>query len=178
MGLAAVFIRILLPKLTFALRKSAAAPVQVIWTREDDIQHDYYRPASYHLMRGALGADGELLSWSQHLINAQRGDFLQWVPPPKERPRCRRAMNLGRSIFPRASYPTCVWPGRPFRKCSDAVGLQWRSVEESTNVFVYQSFIDELAHLAGKDPLAYRLEGDRRTALGCPMTTPATTRAG
>ena len=63
------------------LSKAAGAPIQVVWTREDDIQHDFYRPASYHVMRGSLGANGELTSWSQHPINVQRGDFLRWVPP-------------------------------------------------------------------------------------------------
>ena len=147
------------------LSKSAAAPVQVIWTREDDIQHDYYRPASYHLMRGALGADGELLSWSQHLINAQRGDFLQWVPP-QGAAALPAGDELGPFDFPAGLVPNLRLAGTAIRKCSVPLG-QWRSVEESTNVFVYQSFIDELAHLAGQDPLAYRLK-----VIGAPRSMP------
>lgn len=147
------------------LSKAAGAPIQVIWTREDDIQHDFYRPASYHLMRGSLGIDGELLSWSQHLINAQRGDFLQWVPP-KGASATPAGDELGPFDFPAGLVPNLRLAGTAIRKCAVPLG-QWRSVEESTNVFVYQSFIDELAHLAGQDPLAYRLR-----VLGAPRPMP------
>jgi isoquinoline 1-oxidoreductase beta subunit len=138
------------------LSKAAGAPIQVIWTREDDIRHDFYRPASYHVMRGSLGVDGALLSWSQHLINAQRGDFLRWTPP-KGASAIPAGNELGPSDFPAGFIPNLRLAGTAIRNCPVPLG-QWRSVEDSTNVFVYQSFIDELAHLAGRDPLAYRLE--------------------
>ena len=147
------------------LSKAAGAPIQVIWTREDDIQHDFYRPASYHLMRGSLGVNGELLSWSQHLINAQRGDFLQWVPP-KGASVTPAGDELGPFDFPAGLVPNLRLAGTAIRKCPVPLG-QWRSVEEATNVFVYQSFIDELAHLAGQDPLAYRLK-----VIGAPRSMP------
>jgi isoquinoline 1-oxidoreductase beta subunit len=147
------------------LSKAVAAPIQVVWTREDDIQHDFYRPASYHLMRGALGANGELLSWSQHLINAQRGDFLQWAPP-KGATAIAAGDELGPFDFPAGLTPNLRLAGTAIRRCAVPLG-QWRSVEESSNVFVYQSFIDELAHLAGQDPLAYRL-----MVMGAPRLMP------
>ena len=128
--------------------------MQVVWTREDDIQHDFYRPASYHAMRGALDDRGQLVAWSQHLINAQRGEFLRWqlmagvtsLPAGDE---------LGPYDFPVGFVPNIRLAGTALH--SPVPLGQWRSVEESTNVFVYQCFIDELAHLAGQDPLAYRL---------------------
>jgi isoquinoline 1-oxidoreductase subunit beta len=138
------------------LSKSAGVPVQVVWTREDDIRHDFYRPASYHLMRGALGDDGRLLAWSQHLINAQRGDFLRWEPPTGSSVT-PAGDELGPFDFPAGFVPNLRLAATAIRECPVPLG-QWRSVEESTNVFVYQSFIDELAHLAGQDPLAYRLQ--------------------
>jgi isoquinoline 1-oxidoreductase subunit beta len=147
------------------LSKAIAAPVQVVWTREDDIQHDFYRPASYHLMRGALGVSGELLSWSQHLINAQRGDYLRWAPP-KGALAIAAGDELGPFDFPAGLTPNLRLAGTAIRKCAVPLG-QWRSVEESSNVFVYQSFIDELAHLAGQDPLAYRLK-----VMGAPRLMP------
>ena len=137
------------------LSKAAGAPVQVVWTREDDIRHDFYRPASYHVMHGALGADGKLLAWSQHLINAQRGDFLRWEPP-KGSAVTPAGDELGPFDFPAGFVPHLRLAATAIRQCPVPLG-QWRSVEESSNVFVYQSFIDELAHLAGQDPLAYRL---------------------
>jgi isoquinoline 1-oxidoreductase beta subunit len=147
------------------LSKAAGVPIQVVWTREDDIQHDYYRPASYHVMRGALGAQGELLAWSQHLINAQRGDFLRWAPP-KGAAAIPAGDELGPFDFPAGFVPNLRLAGTAIRNCAVPLG-QWRSVEESTNVFVYQSFVDELAHLAGEDPLAFRLR-----VMGTPRSMP------
>jgi isoquinoline 1-oxidoreductase beta subunit len=139
-----------------ALSRITGAPIQVMWTREDDIQHDYYRPASWHAMRAALDRDGRLLGWSQHLINAQRGDFLQWVPP-KGTQALAAGDELGTFDFPVGFVPNVRLMATAVRGCPVPLG-QWRSVEDSSNVFVYQSFIDELAHAAGRDPLAYRLE--------------------
>lgn len=137
------------------LSRNAGLPVQVVWTREDDIRHDYYRPASYHAMRGAIDTQGALIAWSQHLVNAQRGDFLQWEPP-KGASRLPAGDEVGRFDFPAGYVPNLRLMATAIRSCPVPLG-QWRSVDESSNVFVYQSFIDELAHLAGKDPLAYRL---------------------
>jgi isoquinoline 1-oxidoreductase beta subunit len=136
------------------LSRAIGAPVQVVWTREDDIQHDFYRPASYHVMRGALDDRGKAVAWSQHLINAQRGEFLRW-----ELPAGVTTLPAGDEMGP-YDFPAGFVPN--LRLAATAVHSpvplgQWRSVEESTNVFVYQSFIDELAHLAGQDPLDYRL---------------------
>ena len=147
------------------LSKMAEAPIQVVWTREDDIRHDFYRPAAYHVMRGALGPNGELLCWSQHLVNAQRGDFLRWAPP-KGAAALPAGNELGAFDFPAGLVPNLRLAGTAIRNCAVPLG-QWRSVEESTNVFVYQSFIDELAHLAGEDPLAYRLK-----VIGAPRPMP------
>ena len=138
------------------LAKSVQAPVQVLWTREDDVRHDFYRPASYHVMRGAIGDHGELVSWSQHLINAQRGDFLKWEPPAGST-MLPAGDEIGPFDFPAGLVPNLRLTATAIRGCPVPLG-QWRSVDESSNVFVYQSFIDELAHLAGQDPLAYRLQ--------------------
>jgi isoquinoline 1-oxidoreductase beta subunit len=147
------------------LSRAAGAAVQVIWTREDDISHDYYRPASYHLMRAALDAQGTLTGWTQHLVQAQRGDFLQWAPPPGET-RLPAGDELGDFDFPAGYVPNLRLMGSAIRDCPVPLG-QWRSVEDSTSVFVYQSFIDEIAHLAGRDPLSYRLE-----IIGAPRLMP------
>lgn len=145
------------------LSKAACAPVQVVWTREDDVRHDYYRPACYHAMRGALDAHGRLVAWSQHLVNASRGDYLQWEPPPGYK-ALPAGDELGPFDFPAGFVPNLRLAGTAIRGCPVPLG-QWRSVEESSNVFVYQSFVDELAHLAGEDPLAFRLKvmGDPRS---------------
>lgn len=139
------------------------APVQVMWTREDDTRHGYFRPASYHLMRAALDAAGHPVAWSQHLVNAQRGEFLNWALP-QGTPVLPAGDELGPFDFPAGYIPNLRLAASALRGCPVPLG-QWRSVEDSSNVFVYQSFIDELAHLAGADPLAYRLTllGDSRS---------------
>jgi isoquinoline 1-oxidoreductase beta subunit len=106
-------------------------------------------------MRGAIGDHGELLTWSQYLINAQRGDFLKWEPPAGST-MLPAGDEIGPFDFPAGLVPNLRLTATAIRGCPVPLG-QWRSVDESTNVFVYQSFIDELAHLAGQDPLAYRL---------------------
>jgi len=138
------------------LARHARLPVQVMWTREDDVRHGFYRPASFHAMRAAVDEQGHLVAWSQHLINAQRGDFLRW-----ELPRGTKVLPAGDELgpfdFPAGFVPNLRLGATAVRDCPVPLG-QWRSVEDSSNVFVYQSFIDEVAHAAGRDPLDYRLE--------------------
>ena len=147
--------------LSMALR----APIQVLWTREDDIQHDFYRPASYHVMRAAIDARGNLSAWTQHLINAQRADYLQ-LEPPDGSTVTPAGDEVGAFDFPAGYVPNLRLSATAIRHCPIPLG-QWRSVEESANVFVYQSFIDEIAHLARQDPLAYRL-----AVIGAPRSIP------
>ena len=147
------------------LARAAGVPVQVVWTREDDIRHDYFRPASYHAMRAAVDAQGRLDAWTQHLIQAQRGDFLQW-PPPAGAALLPAGDEVGDFDFPAGYIPNIRLMASAIRDCPVPLG-QWRSVDEFSNVFVYQSFIDEVAHLAGQDPLSYRLE-----LIGAPRSVP------
>lgn len=137
------------------LAQRTRVPVQVTWTREDDMRHGYYRPASYHLMRGGVDGAGRPVAWSQHLINAQRGEFLAWALPAGAGV-FPAGDELGPFDVPAGCIPNLRLAASALHGCPVPLG-QWRSVEDSTNVFVYQGFIDELAHLAGQDPLAFRL---------------------
>jgi isoquinoline 1-oxidoreductase subunit beta len=137
--------------------KVTGKPVMVLWTREDDMQHDFYRPASYHKLQGALNADGKLAAWKHfqtstsiaakwHQDGAEKpedGEFGTGATIPYGTPNIRIEYTLANSSAPRA------W---------------WRSVEHSSSGFVMESFVDELAHAAGEDPLAFRLKliGDSR----------------
>lgn len=138
------------------LSRAVGAPVQVVWTREDDVRHDFFNPACYYAMRAAVGADGAPVAWEQHLIQAQRGDFLQWTLP-KGISALPAGDGLGNFDFPAGFIPNLRLSGTALRNCAVPLG-QWRSVEDFPNVLVSQCFIDELAHLAGEDPLAYRLK--------------------
>jgi isoquinoline 1-oxidoreductase subunit beta len=149
--------------------KAAAAPVQVVWTREDDMQHDYYRPASYHAMQAALDAQGQLIAWRQHAISPSIEVFYDGPGIPVQ-----QASEVDSPDFPAFVIPNFRLE---FTPVETAVPRGWwRSVEESSNVFAVQSFLDEVAAAAGKDPLEFRLqvlgkprrvgEGDGATDIG------------
>jgi len=134
------------------LARASGAPVQVLWTREDDLGHDLYRPAGYHRLRAGVDQSGAIVAWEHRLWNASRGHYLGWTPPPG------RELNPG-ELSP-DDYPVVLGPA--FRYAYTPLSSriprgQWRAVENSANVFVIQGFLDELAHAAQLDPLAFQL---------------------
>src|SRR5207248_932144 len=131
--------------------KATGAPVKVVWSREDDMQHDQYRPASVHQVRAGLDASGQPVAWT-HAFAAP-------------------------SIMARVFGPGAIKNGIDEETVEGAVGMPysvpnvhvqyaltdlgipvgfWRSVNNTFNAFVVESFIDELAHAAKKDPYEYR----------------------
>ena len=124
-------------------------PVQVVWTREEDLRQDYYRPCGVHRLRAALDASGHVVAWDQHLANPSRAAYALSKDPPVE-------SELYADDFPARLLPhvrlayTPVASGIPLGA--------WRSTLHSSNAFAVQSFVDELAHAAGRDPLEFRLE--------------------
>ncbi|HUI61515.1 MAG TPA: molybdopterin cofactor-binding domain-containing protein, partial [Steroidobacteraceae bacterium] len=97
-----------------ALSRAVGAPVQVVWTREDDIRHDFFNPACYYTLRAALEQNGGLVAWTQHLIQAQRGDFLQWTLP-KGVAALPAGDGLGEFDFPAGFVPNLRLTGTAIR---------------------------------------------------------------
>ncbi|MBI4429935.1 MAG: xanthine dehydrogenase family protein molybdopterin-binding subunit [Ignavibacteriales bacterium] len=116
--------------------KAVNAPVQVVWKRQDDMQHDWYRPATYNLMRGGLDKNGSPVAW------------LHRVAGPSS-----RGLVVGGSTPP-YSIPNFIVDSH-IKETGVPIGA-WRSVGPSQNGWVVESFIDELAHAAKKDPFEYR----------------------
>jgi isoquinoline 1-oxidoreductase beta subunit len=127
--------------------------VQVVWTREDDIQGGFYRPMFHHKLKGALAPDGAPTAW-HHRVAGQ--SIAQGTP--------FAAMMVkdgvdSLSVEGARGMPYAV-PNRRIEAHtaqSPVPVLWWRSVGHSHTGFVVESFIDEMAHAAGKDPLEYRL---------------------
>jgi isoquinoline 1-oxidoreductase subunit beta len=133
-------------------------PVMVLWTREDDMQHDFYRPASYHHLSGALDTNGNLAAW-KHFQTSTSIDAM-WSSKGKETPE--------NSEFATAVFIPYRTPNYRIEYTVAQSGVPrawWRSVEHSTSGFVVESFVDELAAAAAADPLAFRLRliGEDRT---------------
>ena len=132
-------------------------PVKVIWSREDDMQHDFYRPASHHELVAVLGRDGMPEAW-QHRIATQ--SILQhlapgWVPGFAE----RWAGSKDPTATEGASDQPYDVPNIrvTFAKVDLPIPVGfWRSVGHTHTAFVVESFIDELAHAARRDPYTYR----------------------
>ncbi|AHG93837.1 aldehyde oxidase and xanthine dehydrogenase molybdopterin binding protein (plasmid) [Gemmatirosa kalamazoonensis] len=146
-----------------AVSKQVGRPVQVVWTREDDVRHDFYRPAGYYHMRAGLDASGALVAWTQHLVNASRGHYLNW--PPGDGQRELDPGELEPFDAPAGLVPNVRLGYTPL--ASRIPRGQWRAVEPSSTVFVSQSFLAEAAQAAGQDPLPYQL-----ALLGAPRTLP------
>jgi isoquinoline 1-oxidoreductase beta subunit len=115
------------------LAKALGRPVQVVWTRADDLQHDFYRPAHAARLQASLGTDGLPAEWRIRVAGPELA--LDGVHSPY-------AVPLGEArVEVRSPLPTGAW----------------RSVGASNNAFAIECFVDELAARAGRDPLEYRL---------------------
>jgi isoquinoline 1-oxidoreductase beta subunit len=116
-----------------AIAKRVRRPVQLLYTRADDLQHDFYRPASLTLLRAAL-RERKPIAWFQRIVGPELALDGNDVP---------YAIANVREEHVRSD------PGVPTGP--------WRSVGASQNAFIVESFVDELAHVAGADPVEFRL---------------------
>src|SRR5262249_28081002 len=129
--------------------KAVGKPVKVIWTREDDIQHDYYRPVTYIRMWGALDAAGKPVAFMQRLVQQSLLKRIGPLPPTGvDFISVDGSVNLPYTIPNIRIEYTETDPGLPYG-C-------WRSVGASVNGGVGAAFVDELATTAGKDPYQCR----------------------
>jgi len=111
----------------------AGVPVKLIWSREEDTRHDHYRQASISRFRAGLDADGKPLAWHNHYVNKH---------DPEEAPHIPYGIDNQRILYTKSATHV-PW------------GF-WRSVDHSLHAFFTESFVDELAVAAGRDPYDYR----------------------
>jgi isoquinoline 1-oxidoreductase beta subunit len=158
------------------LSKTVKAPVKVQWSREDDVRNGIFRPAAYNVLEGGVSERGDIAFWQHKIVSASImqqmgpqfvGDVLPFGAPDKLKSLMG---NVATAILrgPMMVDPTAVEGAATFNYDMANVAVRYvasepgvplgflRSVGHSHNGFIVESFVDELAALAGKDPFEFR----------------------
>ncbi len=134
--------------------KAAGAPVKVLWTREDDMGHDFYRPASLHRLAAGLDAKGRLVAWTHRVVSPSIAQ--QVFGRPSFRPGAERP-DMVEGAWDVPYQVPAIEVDYAIPEVAVPVGW-WRSVYASQTAFANESFLDEIAAAAAKDPVELRSE--------------------
>ena len=139
------------------ISQQSGLPIKLVWTREDDLQHDFYRPSGHHQMTAGLDKTGKVVAWTQRLASASKYYRRPNVPES----------DYWKPELYGDDFPAGFVANMQKEYFSVQSGMprgSWRAPAHTANAFVLQSFIDELAHQSDQDPLQFQLNllGDAR----------------
>lgn len=120
------------------ISKEVMKPVKLVWSREEDVQHDFYRPYTFHSLKAGYDVDNKKISWNHHVVGPEFGKTMGGIKP---------------SLYEFTEFE--------IKNSIQDVGIPygpWRSVGSSHNGFVLESMVDELSNLANIDPYEFRLK--------------------
>ncbi len=135
------------------LSKIMGKPIKVLWSREDDVRNDKYRPATAQRIEAALDQHGKIVGWRWRLVG--ESIFRRALPPALE-----AAKGIDGAVIDGHETIYTI-PNQYHDWVEDDRGVDvgfWRAVGPGYTTFAIETFMDELAHAAKKDPLAFRLE--------------------
>ena len=133
------------------LSKQSGKPIKLLWTREDDMRHDFFRPFGHHQMIASVDDQGAVTGWAHRLASASKY---------YRRPGVKAEDMWQPELYP-DDFPAQLLPNVRMEWLAVESGMargSWRAPAHTANAFVVQSFIDEIAHATGADPLALRLK--------------------
>jgi isoquinoline 1-oxidoreductase beta subunit len=129
------------------IAKETGAPVKLVWEREDDVAHDFYRPGGFHYIKAGLDDKGKVVAWKNHFVS---------FADDKDPTKFAQAADMGATELPARLVDNVTFEAS-FMPLGIPTGPM-RAPRSNALSFVHQSMIDELAHAAGKDPLQMHLE--------------------
>ncbi len=143
--------------------RAVKAPVQVIGTREDDMRHDYYRPAGARRLRAGIDANGRIVAWDCHLVNLSRNAYRRSTTPAWSTETYGMVAGVSDDLAPDLELDLVPWhiPNVRLRYSEPRSGVStgaWRAPAHVANAFAVETLLDEIAGASGRGPVDLRLE--------------------